>query len=182
MSAALWSLADAYGVVLFVLAFVLIAGVFWTKNASNRSVAKEEARERADAIMAAIVASADVASRDTRELFDKVKEGRAAIEKDLEGVRSTHRHEVANTDTKFSALHNITTRAGDDIRALRDRVTVQETEVKHQTVALDKLESTVREKIDEVRDLIKSQGENTRLQFTELANSIREARDVKPRG
>ena len=176
MSTALWSMADAYGVVLFFLAFMLMAVVNCNESASNRSVAKEEARERADAIMAAIVASADVFSRDTRELFDKVKEGRAAVEKDLESVRATHRHEVANIDTKFSSIHNFTTRNGDDIRALGDRVTVQETEVKHQNDALNKLEATVREKIDEVRDLIKSQGENTRTQFTDLANSIRDAK------
>lgn len=151
------------------------------RAAIKRAEDQKDAKERTTLIMDSISKSHSDSARDVRELTEKVKDGRTVLEKDIEQIRSIVRHDISSVKTLVQGVQHFGEKNAEEISKLRDRMTAQETDSKHQNDALNKLESTVREKIDEMKVLIKSQGETTTAQFKELATSIREAREVRPK-
>lgn len=174
-----WTLNDAYFIAIFAVAIVVVLGFFMNNQRVKRKEDQEDAQTRTKLIMDEIKNSHNDSARDVRELSDKVKDGRTVLEKDIEAIRAVVRHDIGNVKTSIQAVQHYGEKNADEIMKLRDRMTAQETDSKHQNAALDKLEVTVREKIDEMKDLIKAQGETTTTQFKELSNSIREARDAR---
>ncbi len=173
------SLRDVSIVIAIIVGIVAVLTFLGNKAASKRREDQEDAKNRTQQIMDEIKISHNDSARDVRELSDKVKDGRTVLEKDIEAIKSVTRHDIAGVKTQIQAAQHFNEKNAEEITKLRDRMTAQETDSKHQNAALDKLEVTVREKIDEMKDLIKAQGETTTTQFKELSNSIREARDAR---
>jgi hypothetical protein len=148
------------------------------RSAAKRKEDQEDAAARTKQIMDSIDKSHGDSARDIRELTDKVKDGRTVLEKDIEAIKSVTRHDIAGVKTQIQASQHSHEKNAEEITKLRDRMTTQETNSKHQTDALNKLEITFGKKFEEMKDLIKSQGETSTAQFKELAISIREARTV----
>jgi predicted nucleic acid-binding Zn-ribbon protein len=182
--------SDVYFVLAFLVALCVIAA-FIMNTARNRRTDQEKAAEakrkedqedaaaRTKQIMDSIDKSHGDSARDIRELTDKVKDGRTVLEKDIEAIKSVTRHDIAGVKTQIQSIQNQIDKSTDENTKLRDRMTTQETNSKHQTDALNKLEITFGKKFEEMKDLIKQQGETSTAQFKELSASLREARDVK---
>jgi hypothetical protein len=162
-----------------VAALIICAIAVLTYFKNKRREDQDDAARRTAMIMDEIKKSQSTSEKDVRLLSEKVVEGKTILEKEIERIGSVTRHDIKNLDTKIASVNHFNDKNTDEITKLRDRMTAQETNSKHQNDALNKLEVTVREKIDEMKDLIKLQGETSTTQFRELAASIREARDVK---
>lgn len=186
----LFSAADIYFVLAVCVALTIVVGFFLNRSSTKRkedrelsdkrrTEEKEDAAERTQKLMDAIQSSKENAARDVRELSEKVRDGKTVLDKEIEQIRSVVRHDIAAVKTQIQSVNHFGEKSADEIIKLRDRMTAQETNSKHQTDALNKLEVTVREKIEEMKDLIKSQGETSTAQFRELSASLREARDSR---
>jgi len=176
------SVKDISVVLAICVALTIIVGFFFNRASIKRKEDRDDALARTQQIMDALKISSDNAARDTRELSDKVKDGRTVLEKDLDQVRSVMRHDIANVKTQMQSLEHFGDKNADEIVKLRDRMTAAETNSKHQTDALNKLETTVSKSHTEMKELIKSQGDASTKQFEQLAVSLREARDAKLKG
>ena len=176
-----------------VVAFVLIATFFINRAASKRTedrieaekrskADREDATERTQKIMDSIQAGRGDASRDVRELTDKVKDGRTVMEKDIQALGSKIDHERKNREAASAASAHLLEKLDGEMRRIDHRMTTQEEKSRAQDATIGKLESLIREKIDEVKEVVKAQGALHTSQFSELAASLREARDAKFKG
>jgi DNA anti-recombination protein RmuC len=174
-----FSVKDVSIVLAIVVALTIIVGFFLNNARIKRKEDQEDARVRTQSLMDAIKTSHDDSARDVRELSDKVKDGRTVLEKDMETLRSKIDHEARNRSASDQAASHLIEKASGELRELDRRMTTQEEKSRNQDHALNELKAILREKIDETKELIKSQGETSTAQFKELSNSIREARDSK---
>lgn len=170
---------DIQVILAIVVALCIIAGYILNRSSTKRKEDRDDASDRMVKIMDAIKISHDDAARDVRELTDKVKDGRTVMEKDIQALASKIDHERKNRETANNATVHLMEKTTTEIRDLDRRMTTQEEKSRAQDATIGKLEALIREKIDETKDLIKSQGDTHTAQFKELAVSIREARDAK---
>lgn len=100
----------------------------------------------------------------------------------IEGIKADQRHRQANNDQKFDALTHYQEKCDRRAEDMRKEITVLQVNAQHTETEVDQLKTLIKEKFDETKALIKDSNEARNEQFAELAKSIREIRDAKPKG
>jgi uncharacterized coiled-coil protein SlyX len=183
-----------FGDIYFLLAVAgAIAGLWWIWRNNARMKRKEDqesADSRAAVLKDEIQRSRSDSLKEIHTITDGFKEVRSAFEKELEAIRTNHRHDKNNNEQQHIAIKLLIDRNSDAVAGLHTRLVTQETKTGHQEDAINKLEALVREQGKETKDLIKESRDiakgqfdeirdTSSKQFEELARSIREARETK---